>query len=235
MHSSSLLFASEFQAFQLGITGTIALADAFSGYHPQDRTVIVSLVWEDAFLQNAVAVTALTALFYDAQRALGPPFYTYPSHYLLACKGADGIRTRGGAIPLSVQEAGRPWGHLDLWPDTQWIEASSDAISLLQTIFALHAHRVFWPEDMAVGFVGKRLPGYVRRILASRLKAVYFYNPAAPNLEIAASAGARKLLERTPQLFPGGFPPPDRGRYRVVEGEAFLSRFDDCFEAFESA
>ena len=100
------------------------MADAFSGYHPQDRTVIVSLVWEDAFLQNAVAVTALTALFYDAQRALGPPFYTYPSHYLLACKGADGIRTRGGAIPLSVQEAGRPWGHLDLWPDTQWIEAS---------------------------------------------------------------------------------------------------------------
>ena len=112
MHSSSLLFASEFQVFQPGIFGRIPLAEAFADYHPQDRTVIVSSVWEDAFEQNAVAVTALTALFYDALRALARPFYTYPSHYLLVCKGADGIRTRSGASTGDPSTPGRWWAEV---------------------------------------------------------------------------------------------------------------------------
>ena len=234
MHSSPFLFGKEFKATRLasvnGGFGATSVADAFADYHSQDRVAIITPDWEAGFAQNAVAVTALTALFYDAQRSLGRAFYTYPSHYLLVCRDADGIRTSGASKPPSLQAAGRPWSHLDVWPETQWSEVPSDTSSLLRTIFALHAHRVFWPEDLPLSAKGERLPAYIRLILASRLKAVYFYNSAAPNLEITASAGARELLEATPKFFSPGFVPPDRGQYRIVDPKSFLDTVADCFE-----
>jgi hypothetical protein len=235
MHSAPRLFGQEFPVVNLGAAGASSrassLADAFPDYHAQDRTAVVAPDWEAGFVQNAAAVTALTALFYDAQRSSGRLFYTYPSHYLLLSRDDRGICTSGAAKPASLAAAGRPWGNLDVWPETQWSEGPGDTISLLRAIFALHAHRVFWPEDHAVTLVGARLPHYVRLILASRLKAVYFYNTAAPSLEISLSAGARELLAATPRVFSPQFLAPERGRYRVVDSETFLRPFESCFEA----
>ena len=234
MHSSPLLFASEFQATRHDparpTAEPVALADAFADYHSQDRVVIIANRWEDTFVQNAAGITALTAMFYDAQRATGKPFYTYPSHFLLICEGPDGIKTRTGVRPLAIGAAGRPWGHLDVWPETQWIGVAPDTGSLLKAVFALHAHRLFWPEDLFIAASGAPLPSYMRLILGSRLKAVYLYNTASPNLRIGASARAREMLEITPKLFASDFAPPTESKYRSIDSEAFLTLVDGCFE-----
>ena len=209
--------------------GRWSLADVFADYHPQDRVAVVSPVWEEAFVENAVALTALTALFYDAQRKSGRPFFDYPSHYLLLCRHAESIQTRRGLQALSVEEAGRPWGQVDLWPETQWLGVAPDAASLLRAIFALHTHRLFWPEHYPVVAPEQPLPAYMRRILASRLKAVYLYNSTMANWEIGASPGAQELLAPTPGLFAADFPPPVRNAHRVVDSETFLTMVDACF------
>ena len=86
-----------------------------------------------------------------------------------------------------------------------------DATSLLRTIFALHAHRVFWPADMAVGPRREAIAGICAPDTGLPIEGgLISADPAVPNLEIEASAGARKLLERTPQLFSADFPQPDR-------------------------
>jgi hypothetical protein len=233
MHSSPLLFGSEFPtAVRDGdapILRSAPLAEAFADYHPQDRIVIVAPDWEETFVQNAAGVAALTALFYDALRATGKPFYSYPSHYLLFCQHADGIHTRRGPQAMTPAAAGKPWGHLDVWPETQWLGSAPDTSSLLRQIFALHTHRLFWPEDLPVVPAGEPLPSYLRLILASRLKAVYLYNTAEPTLRIEASPRACELLDAGPRLFAADFSPPRESRYRVIDGEAFAARVGACF------
>jgi hypothetical protein len=234
VHSSPLLFAPEFRATRRGsASGELepaSLADIFPDYHDQDRVAVVANTWEESFLRNAAGITALTALFYDAQRATGKSFYTYPSHYLLLCEDPQGVATRTGRRHLSTEEAGRPWSNVDVWPETQWLRVAPDAISLLRMVFAQHIHRLFWPRDLPVTAFGQLLPGYMRLIIESRLKAVYFYNSSEPNLQIEASPKARELLGLSPKYFPTAVTPPTESWYRVEPKEKFMQLVAGCFE-----
>ncbi|MBL9215690.1 MAG: hypothetical protein JNG83_09465 [Opitutaceae bacterium] len=228
MHSSPVLFAPEFRASRRRPGGDesapLDLAEVFPDYHAQDRVAIVAPTWEDSFLANAAGVCALTALFYDAQRATRRPFYTYPSHYLLLCHGAEGLPTRQGVRPLSPEKAGYPWGSLDVWPETQWLAVPRDTSALLRTIFAQHIHRLLWPESLPIEFSGPPLPGYMRLIIGSRLKSVHYYDAAEPDLRIEASARAHAILDHAPRLFAGDFAPPRESRYRTVAPADFMAR-----------
>lgn len=228
MHSSPYLFPEQISALRLPEGKQCGLHEIFPDYHPQDRVAVVSHVWEDAFEGAAAALTALTALFYEAQRSSGKPFFNYPAHYLLIHQDLQNVRTRSGHEALTEGLA-RPWALLDVWPDTQWIAMPDDAHALLNSLFTLHIHRVFLPARFAQTGQGPLLPDYARKMMGSRLKSVCLYHADHPDFRLETTAYAGELVAKAAKALNPSLPAPLRADYRRMESGAFLDRCAGCF------
>ena len=117
---------------------------------------------------------------------------------------------------------------------------------MLKKIFDWQINRLFWPEDFMPSSNEADFPDYMRKILKTRLKTVYYYNTSHPTLELRVSQPVAALLQRSiarlPQA-PNGLeaaPAPDTalscdtdfpytGGYRHVRVQDFLTAMQPCF------
>jgi hypothetical protein len=205
-------------------------------YHVQDRIGIVSPNMDDGVLNTGHAILALTTAFYDVMRSRGEDFYDYPQHFALLGADAEGVHTRVGRLPADDEIIGTVWGGLDVWPESNWIPAPEIASGMLRKVFDLQINRLFWPEDMKAGQGEISFPSYVRKLLRARLKTVYYYKTAAPNMELRVSQvvedSLQKSISRLPAVEGSEMPqrvmqPAEDGlicveRYRQVSADDFL-------------
>jgi hypothetical protein len=129
----------------------------------------------------------LTTAFYDVLRQQSPTFYDYPHHFAFLDVNDDGVSTAGRRVQLDLAAVGSPWGALDVWPESNWIVASGTVDGMLKKVFDWQINHLFWPEAFMPGPRAAALPDYVRKLLAARLKTVYYYNTACPTLELRVS------------------------------------------------
>jgi hypothetical protein len=119
---------------------------------------------------------------------------------------------------------------------------------MLKNVFAWQISRFFWPEDFAADADAARLPAYVRALLNTRLKTVYYYNTTTPTLAIRVTPPVEDLvsksLARLPNALGAALPPipaqhgtdltddgfPYVAQYRQVSVPDFLDAMDACFE-----
>jgi hypothetical protein len=73
---------------------------------------------------------------------------------------------------------------------------------MLKKAFDFQINRLFWPQDFKQGSDESPLPTYARKMLGTRLKAVYYYNTPTPNVEIRASQKVADLVQRSLAEFP---------------------------------
>ena len=233
MHTSTVLRPADFRYMRHHADGSVdASFQAFCpDYHESDRIGVVSPCLEDGIVHTAYALLALTTMFYDALRAGAPDFFDYPRHFALI--GATAGRFHAGNTTLPIAEAplGATWGNLDVWPDSQWLYAPATATGILKQVFTAQLDRVFWPQDLRPGPDAGTLPIYVRKLLRTRLKSVYYYNTPPPNFEIEATppveALAQSSRERLPLPVESGH--SYREGYRQVPVEEFLEGVGACF------
>jgi hypothetical protein len=250
MHTAQVLHAGDFQYRRVGLdSSTVIDFDAFCPhYHMQDRTAVVSPHLEDGILATGCALLALTTAFYDLLRSGAESFYDYPHHFALLDGTDQGVRTRHGRQRLDQATLGSPWGGLDVWPESQWILAPGTVPGMLQTVCNLQINRLFWPEDFRCD--QEQVPclqWYTQGLLRARLKSVYYYNSAAPNVAIGGTPQVAGIIRTSiGRLPPGGAPladlcarPPETSGaetnfsyvecHRQVEVEAFLDTMASCF------
>lgn len=242
MHTSVKLRSSDFRYRRL--EGASAIPAAFAAfcadYHELDRVGVVSRCLEDGVLYVGGALLALTTAFYDVLRAKGGAFFNYPQHFAFFEGGAEEIRTRAGRLPRDARLIGEPWGNLDVWPDSNWITAPGTVVGMLKTVFDFQVNRLFWPEDFLPEQAETLLPPHVRAIMRSRLKAVYYYDTAAPTIEVHGSGSVEDLVRRSIARLPGanGSTPlreavqddfPYVERFRQVGTDEFLNTMVCCF------
>jgi hypothetical protein len=250
MHTSKILRATDFQYWSLeGNAPTRADFPTFCpDYQALDRIGVVAPYLEDGIRHAGYALLALTTAFYDVLRAHTADFFDYPHHFAFLDANATGVRTRIGRLALEHAAMGAPWGGLDVWPDSNWIVAPGSASGMLKKVFDWQISRLFWPADFSVGPDEPRYPAYVRRLLSTRLKTVYYYNTTAPTLAMHATPQVEALvcqsLQRLPEavstrspvhLSPESAPLTTDGfpyvaRYRQVSVAAFLEAMTGCFE-----
>lgn len=241
MHTSKLLQASDFGYRRRGATGwsNVDLTAVCPDYHPQDRVGVVSLYLEDGIRHAGAALLALVTAFYDALRARGGEFYDYPQHFALLAVEEGQVRTREGPWPFDATTVARPWGHLDVWPESNWIASGGSAAAMLRKLCDLHLQRVFWPAGLRHSGNEPPLPDSLRRMLLTRLKTAYFYGAADADAEIRVTPAAEQLLRnslaRLPRLagaaeeVPPVDPPTDgtpftyAEQYHQVTADEFLA------------
>ena len=242
MHTSTLLSAKDFQHWQpkAGQRLKVDFATLCPDYHERDRLAVVCPHLEDGVLHTGFALLALTTAFYDVLRGRGSEFFDYPSHFAFIATTPEGVATYEGPRPLAGSALGGPWSNLDVWPETQWITVPQSASEMLNKVFSFQINRLFWPENFKPAAAEPKLPNNVRRFLKARLKAVYYYAPAVPNVEIHASQQVEDLVRTSIEQLPGAetlsrpSPPGDELPYveshRLVEVDEFLETLGDCFE-----
>ena len=99
---------------------------------------------------------------------------------------------------------------------------------------------LFWPENLKAGQKETPLPSYVRKLLKARLRVVYYYNTAAPDVEIHVTQPVEDMVQKSIARLPGVdgsaqgpagsrgvMHPADNGflcieRYRQVSVDEFL-------------
>jgi hypothetical protein len=250
MHTSKILQSTDFQYRSL--QGDVSIPADFAtfcpDYHALDRVGVVSPCLEVGIRHVGYALLALTTAFYDVLRAEGNDFFDYPHHFAFLDANPAGVRTRLGRVALAQASMGAPWGGLDVWPDSNWIMAPESAAGMLKKVFDWQISRLFWPEDFVVGPEAQRFPVYVRRLLSTRLKSVYYYNTRTPSLAMHVTPQVEELvhksLHRLPAEISAQYPlsaTPDNtassphawpyvARYRRVSVAAFLDTMAGCFE-----
>ena len=138
-----------------------------------------------------------------------------------------------------MDRIGTGWGNLDVWPNSKWIPTPRSVTAMLKKIFDFQINRLFWPHGFKAGSDESPLPAYARKMLETRLKAVYYYNTPIPNVEIRASKQVADLVQRSIAEFPNAEreaePPgqtdfPFVGHYQQVSIDGFLTDMTDCFE-----
>jgi hypothetical protein len=233
MHTSSLLQTSDFRYRRVDRSGSVPVefADLFPDYHELDRVGVVSLRVEDGIRYAGGALLALTTAFYEALRSRGGPFFNYPQHFALL--GFEEAAT--GAAAPDLGAVGPAWSNLDVWPESNWIAAPATATGMLRSVFDLQINRLFWPEELVPRQPAARLPGYTRRILGSRLKAVYHYGPAAPTMEVEGAPNVASLLRRSLQRLCAESDEEMEALlgtqgFRRVSASEFLETMAGCFE-----
>jgi hypothetical protein len=199
MHTSKVLRATDFKYWRLheGDAVQTDLRNFSPGYHVQDRIAIVSPSLEDGVLNAGYAILALTTAFYGVMRARGEDFYDYPQHFALLGADEEGINTGAGRLPIDDETIGAVWGGLDVWPDSNWIPARETVSGMLRKVFDLQINRLFWPENLATDEDQSTFPIYVRKLLKARLKTVYYYNTATPNVEIRVTQPAEDTVQKS--------------------------------------
>jgi hypothetical protein len=119
---------------------------------------------------------------------------------------------------------------------------------MLQHVFACQINCLFWPEPFMPTADAEPLAVYVKPLLAARLKTVYYYNAAHPDVEIHVNATVEALvreksLTRLPEpvrhavlaqptatASPAESHFPYVERYRRVPVDAFLADMALCFQ-----
>lgn len=251
MHTSHLLQSDDFQYWHLEPEALLQVDfdRCFPAYHRADRIGVVSPHLEDGPLHTSYALLAATTTFYDGLRARGGEFYDYPHHFAFCDVTAEGIATQGGRVWLDQTTFGA-WSGLDVWPESQWIRASGSVESMLHHVFAWQINCLFWPEPFMPAIGVEPLPVYVRPLLAARLKTVYYYDAAHPDVEIRVNATVEELvreksLARLPEPVRDAVlaPPaatmmtpaephfPYVERYRRVPVDRFLADMAPCFQS----
>ena len=239
MHTSKLLKASDFQYWQLTEDKRIRVDfEGFcSDYHELDRVGVISPYIEDGILYTGDALLALTTAFYDVLRSRETDFFDYPQHFAFIGASKDTIHTRGELLPMD--RIGTGWGNLDVWPNSKWIATPRSATGMLKKVFDFQINRLFLPHNFKLDFDEPLLPAYARKMLSTRLKAVYYYNTPVPNVEIRASQQVADLIQRSIADLPnaesevehpaqGNF--PYIGCYQQVNVDDFLADMASCFE-----
>ena len=239
MHTSKLLRASDFQYWQL--TENERISVDFNGfcpnYHELDRVGVISPCIEDGILYTGDALLALTTAFYDSLRAQETDFFDYPQHFAFIGASEGTIHGRGERLPMDRIGAG--WGNLDVWPDSKWVPTPGDVTGMLKTIHDFQINRLFLPHGFKPGSDESLLPAYARKMLETRLKAVYYYNTPIPNVEICGSQQVAALLQRSVAEFPNAEREvedaeqtdfPAVGRYQQVSIDDFLENMAGCFD-----
>ncbi len=238
MHTSTLLKSRDFR-FIRHASRTLEsqiITDSFPAYHEKDRLGIVSPYVEDGLAYSSAAVLALCTAFYDRLRAKERPFFDYPQHFAFMDMNEDGVNTRKGRRPCQMQQLGSAWGHLDVWPETQWIASGNQVEDFLKKIFEFHIHCLFWPEDLIPAQDGptQKLPSYVKRLLGERLKTVYFYRSETTDIEIKCSHEAHKIINQSRSNLADVLSLKvdsidQMSSYRQVEPAVFLTRMEKYF------
>ncbi len=248
MHTSKLLRASDFQYWRLAEEGRISVdfRTFCPDYHELDRVGVISPCLEDGILYTGDALLALTTAFYDVLRSRTTDFFDYPQHFAFIGASEATVHTRGERLPLD--RAGTSWGNLDVWPNSKWIPTPRSLTEMLKKVFDFQINRLFLPQNFKPGPDESPLPAYARKMLGTRLKAVYYYNTPIPNVEIRASQQVADLVQKSiAQLpnaesaaehqaqghkaeyaAPSSFPSVER--YRQVSVDDFLEDMASCFD-----
>ena len=239
MHTSKLLRSSDFQYWQL--TENKRTSVDFNGfcpdYHELDRVGVISPCIEDGILYTGEVLLALTTAFYDVLRSRETDFFDYPQHFAFIGASEDTVHARDERLPMDRIGAG--WGNLDVWPDSKWIPTPGSAAGMLKKIHDFQINRLFLPHGFKPGSDESLLPAYARKMLETRLKAVYYYNALIPNLEIRGSQQVADLVQRSIAEFPDieneiEHPTQDNfpsvGRYQRVSVDDFLEDMAGCFD-----
>ena len=244
MHTSTLLKASDFQYWRLAEDERISVDfEGFCpGYHELDRVGVISPCLEDGILYTGDVLLALTTAFYDVLRSRTTDFFDYPQHFAFIGASEDSVYTRGERLPMD--RVGTGWGNLDVWPNSKWIATPRSLTGMLKKAFDFQINRLFWPQDFKQGSDESLLPTYARKMLGTRLKAVYYYNTPTPNVEICASQKVADLVQRSLAEFPNAESEiqgradehptrsnfPSIARYQQVSVDDFLEDMAGCFE-----
>ena len=239
MHTSKLLKSSDFQYWRLTAEERINVDfKAFCpDYHELDRIGVISPCLEDGVLYTGEALLALTTAFYDVLRARETEFFDYPQHFAFIGASAETVHTRAESLPLD--RIGTGWGNLDVWPDSKWIPTQGSVTGMLKKAFDFQINRLFWPHGFKPGSDVTLLPAYARKMLGTRLKAVYYYNTPVANLEIRGSQQVADLIQRSVADLPNAdseieHPAPSDfpfgGCYQQVSVDEFLEDMADCFD-----
>ena len=248
MHTTKVLRSVDFSYEHVASNGQHTPVDfaAFCPqYHVQDRIGVVVPRLDTGVYETGYALLALTTAFYDVLRQHTASFFDYPHHFAFLDVNEDGVATHGRRIPLALETLGGPWGALDVWPESNWILASGTVAGMLKKVFDWQINRLFWPEDFLPSPGAAAFPDYVRKILRSRLKTVYYYNTAHPTLGIRVTPSVEELLQRSiarlPEV-PGETTPvasdmtsgrdtsfPYGRCYRQVPVQDFMTTMQPCF------
>ncbi len=248
MHTSKLLRASDFQYWHLAEDERISVdfKEFCPDYHELDRVGVISPCLEDGILYTGDALLALTTAFYDVLRSRKTDFFDYPQHFAFIGVSGGTVHTHGEGLPMD--RIGTGWGNLDVWPNSKWIPTPRSATGMLKQIFDFQINRPFLPHDFKPGFDESPLPAYARKMLSTRLKAVYYYNTPIPNVEIRASQQVADLVQRSIADFPNAESTlthqvqgckvehstqsnfPYVGRYQQVSVDNFLEDMAGCFD-----
>ena len=239
MHTSKLLKTSDFQYWRLSQDERIPVdfAEFCPGYHELDRIGVISPRLEDGILYTGEVLLALTTAFYEVLRARETDFFDYPQHFAFIGAGEDTVHTRGERLPMD--RIGTGWGNLDVWPDSKWIPTPGSVAGMLKKVFDFQINRLLLPHGFKSGSDESLLPAYARKMLETRLKAVYYYNTPIPNVEVRGSQQVVDLVQRSIAEFPGieneieptaqdNF--PSAGRYQQVSVDEFLEDMAGCFD-----
>jgi hypothetical protein len=248
MHTSTVLCSSDFQYWQIASNDQKTMSDfaaCWPRYHHQDRIGVVAPCLDAGIYHTGYALLALATAFYDVLRQQSSAFFDYPHHFAFLDANDDGVYTTGRRVPLDLAALGSPWGALDVWPESNWIVAAGTVDSMLNKVFAWQINHLFWPEDFMPGPGEAAFPDYVRKLLATRLKTVTYYNTACPTLELRVSPPVEEMRQRSIGRLPqapdpistgpwGAMPSHDArfpylGRYRQVHVQDFLTAMQPCF------
>ncbi len=239
MHTSKLLRSSDFQYWRLAGEERINVDfKAFCpDYHELDRIGVISPCLEDGVLYTGDALLALTTAFYDVLRARETDFFDYPQHFAFIGTSEGVVHTHSEKLPMD--RIGTGWGNLDVWPDSKWIPTPRDVTGMLRKVFDFQINRLFLPHGFKPASNQSLLPAYARKMLGTRLKAIYYYNTPMPNIELRASQQVADLIQRSIAEFPDvgneiehpvqtDFPAV--GRYQQVGVDDFLEDMAGCFD-----
>jgi len=231
MHTSGMLKATDFR-YRWSDSGKPADFGAFCpDYHENDRLAVVCTCLEDSVLHTGYGLLAVATAFYDVLRERGGDFFDYPRHFAFIDPNEQEVGPHGERVNLAD-----PWSNLDVWPESQCVEAPGTAMEMLRKVFEFQINRVFWPEGLAPETEAgdELLPAYARRLLASRLKSVHYYASTASTLEIHAGPPAVDLVRGSLHCSKHGEDQPSGLEnnfvgYRQVTVDGFLKEMDSCF------
>ncbi len=250
MHTSKVLQSSDFHYVRRAPHGSSdrGKESLYPDYQTSDRVGVVSPRVEDGLVNAGYALLALTTTFYDRLRASTTDFFDYPQHFAFLGATAEGILTHGRPMAADELALEATWGNLDVWPDSQWLVAPVTATAMIKKVFDVQINRLFWPQNLVPQPGEERLPGYLRKMLGTRLKSVCYYNTVEPDLEIHVTQVVEDMVRASlAQLpCPAGLLTAEiaqrevarvgengwfyRECYRHVSVEKFLGCLDTCFE-----
>jgi hypothetical protein len=245
MHTSHELNATDFQYWCIEDLANrqAGLAAFCPDYQGSDRIGVVSPHLEDGILYTGYALLALTTAFSDRWRAQTDTFFDYPHHFAFLDVTRQGVALGDQRLPLPLEELGRPWGGLDVWPDSNWILTSGHPMGMLKKVFDWQISRLFWPYGFVPARTADPLPVHVWRLLRTRLQTVYYYNTPHPTHEIRATRIVETIVQRSIARLPVESSAPVSARqsgnsadtysyaerYQRVSVDTFLTDMAYCF------